>query len=61
MKPQWFDVQSIPFSNMWPDSTYWFPFMLNNKLFKGYFLYKGMDVIIDHNIEEVDLDQLDCK
>jgi 8-oxo-dGTP diphosphatase/2-hydroxy-dATP diphosphatase len=39
MKPQWFDVDKIPFSEMWPDDTYWMPLFLAGKKFKGKFLF----------------------
>ena len=39
MKPQWFKFSEIPFSQMWPDDEYWFPYLLNNKVFKGKFLF----------------------
>lgn len=39
MKPQWFTFNEIPFSQMWSDDEYWFPLLLNNKLFEGEFLF----------------------
>ena len=39
MKPQWFSFDKIPFSQMWTDDIQWFPFLLNNKLFRGEFLF----------------------
>ncbi|MEN9405432.1 MAG: 7,8-dihydro-8-oxoguanine triphosphatase [Candidatus Parcubacteria bacterium] len=59
MKPQWFDVDEIPFSQMWPDDIYWFPLFLEGKKFKGRFLFdrpSGSDhtsVILEHALEEV--------
>lgn len=37
MKPEWFSFENIPFEQMWSDDEYWFPYMLNNKQFKGKF------------------------
>ena len=37
MKPQWFDIQEIPFQNMWPDDEFWFPYFLAGKRFNGTF------------------------
>ncbi|XP_034173578.1 oxidized purine nucleoside triphosphate hydrolase [Osmia lignaria lignaria] len=51
MRPKWFNLKDIPFKQMWPDDEYWFPYMLRGELFKGYFLYRGQDLIIKHNIE----------
>lgn len=39
MKPQWFKFSEIPFTQMWSDDVLWFPFLLNDKLFKGSFLF----------------------
>ncbi len=39
MKPQWFSFSEIPFSQMWSSDEYWFPLFLQNKLFKGSFLF----------------------
>ncbi|MEK9154656.1 MAG: 8-oxo-dGTP diphosphatase [Patescibacteria group bacterium] len=39
MKPEWFDKDNLPIEEMWPADTYWLPFLLNGKKFKGRFLY----------------------
>ena len=39
MKPEWFDVDKIPFADMWPDDEYWVPLLLQGKKFKGRFLF----------------------
>lgn len=59
MTPKWFGVNEIPFDMMWPDDEYWFPLMLENKLFEGKFLFdKPSDAeytskIISHELREV--------
>lgn len=59
MKPQWFPFDSIPFDQMWSDDKYWFPYLLNNKLFKGAFLFdRPSDAeysakILNEKLEEV--------
>jgi mutator protein MutT len=59
MKPQWFSFENIPFEQMWSDDKYWFPYLLNNKLFKGEFLFdRPSDAeysakILSEKIEEV--------
>lgn len=50
MKPQWFHIDEIPFSEMWPDDKYWLPFFLKNKKFRGRFLFEGQDEIISHSL-----------
>lgn len=53
MKPQWFDIDKIPFSQMWADDVLWFPLMLQRKKFLGYFKFQGHDVILEHKLDEV--------
>ncbi|XP_051570043.1 oxidized purine nucleoside triphosphate hydrolase [Myxocyprinus asiaticus] len=54
MRPQWFDTDKIPFSQMWADDVLWFPLMLQKKKFLGYFKFQGHDVIVEHKLEEVE-------
>ena len=59
MKPQWFFLNEIPFSQMWSDDKFWFPFLLNGKLFKGEFMFDRPSnaeysaEIINQKLEEV--------
>lgn len=39
MKPQWFDIEDIPYRKMWPDDQYWMPMFLSGKKFRGKFLF----------------------
>ncbi|XP_040010221.1 7,8-dihydro-8-oxoguanine triphosphatase isoform X1 [Xiphias gladius] len=54
MRPQWFERDQIPFSEMWADDILWFPLMLQKKKFVGYFKFQGHDVILSHKLEEVE-------
>ena len=54
MKPQWFHVEKIPFDRMWPDDKYWIPLFLEDKKFKGRFVFDGQDKILSHNISIVE-------
>lgn len=53
MRPQWFDLDKIPFSEMWADDVLWFPLMLQKKKFLGYFKFQGHDVILEQKLNEV--------
>ncbi|KAJ2939130.1 hypothetical protein O0L34_g8443 [Tuta absoluta] len=53
MTPKWYDLDKIPFQDMWPDDMYWFPYMLKGKLFYAKFHYKGFDTILNYNIKEL--------
>lgn len=63
MRPQWFRVDAIPFSEMWPDDPYWFPYFLAGKLFRGTFHFRkdvtnkavGVDSILEHALEVTDV------
>ena len=55
MKPQWFDVNHIPFSSMWPDDVHWFPFLLSGKKFRGRFLFGPKDAILEQSLAEVEI------
>lgn len=50
MKPQWFEIGQIPFDSMWPSDRYWMPLFLDNKKFKGRFLFGDDDVVLDHSL-----------
>ena len=60
MKPQWFDVDNIPFDNMWPDDIHWMPYVLNGKKFTGKVLFdrpsdaKYSAKILSMNFQEVE-------
>ncbi|XP_053220589.1 oxidized purine nucleoside triphosphate hydrolase [Podarcis raffonei] len=54
MRPQWFDLDQVPFKNMWPDDIYWFPLLLQKKKFLGYFKFQGQDTILEYTLKEVE-------
>jgi len=50
MRPQWWDLDKVPFSQMWPDDEMWFPYMLRGENFKASFVFEGHDKIVESNI-----------
>ena len=60
MSPKWFDVNDIPFTQMWPEDSYWLPILLSGKKFKGKFTLDRpstadyASLILEKNLEEVD-------
>ena len=49
---KWFDIQSLPFEDMWEDDRYWCPLALGRKPFQGWFYFSGdFEKLIDHKIE----------
>ena len=55
MRPQWFNEDEVPFDDMWPNDIYWFPLFLQGKNFKAKFHFKNNDVLLNHNLEEVEI------
>ena len=39
MKPEWFDINKIPYEQMWTDDIYWVPILLAGNKFKGRLLF----------------------
>jgi len=54
MKPQWFHIDDVPFDTMWPDDRYWVPLFLNDKKFKGRFLFGESDRILEQELIEIE-------
>ena len=62
MEPRWFNMDNIPFDNMWPDDKYWLPLFLEGKKFRGRFLFSaegepasgGEYKILEHKLEILD-------
>ena len=54
MRPEWFDVKEIPFKSMWADDLFWMPLFLENKKFKGKFLFDDKDNILKKELSEVE-------
>ena len=51
MKPQWFDIDKIPYDEMWPDDKFWIPLFLAGKKFKGKFLFGAKNEILEQSLE----------
>ncbi|KAL8175394.1 UNVERIFIED_CONTAM: Nudix (Nucleoside diphosphate linked moiety X)-type motif 1 [Gekko kuhli] len=54
MRPQWFELDRVPFKDMWPDDSYWFPLFLQKKAFVGYFKFQGQDTILEYTLKEAE-------
>jgi len=52
MRPQWFDINNLPFNQMWPTDPLWFPLFLDGKNFEGNVFFKDQNTIIRHEIKE---------
>jgi 8-oxo-dGTP diphosphatase/2-hydroxy-dATP diphosphatase len=57
MRPVWFsflDTKQLPWNEMWIDDFFWLPYVLQGKVFRAHFLFRGHDQIISHIIKEVE-------
>ncbi len=54
MKPQWFNVDEIPYSSMWPDDKYWLPLFLEGKKFRGKFLFGERDLVLEYSLKPLE-------
>lgn len=55
MRPEWFNVNEIPYDKMWNDDRYWLPLLLNGVRFRGRFEF-GLDgKIVKQELNEVPL------
>jgi 8-oxo-dGTP diphosphatase/2-hydroxy-dATP diphosphatase len=54
MSPKWFNLDEIPFENMWADDIYWFPLFLKGCKFRGDFVFENNDKMLSHEIKIVD-------
>jgi hypothetical protein len=55
MRPQWFEIDKIPYQDMWKDDAFWLPFVINNKYVKAFFLFKeDQKTIISQSLIDFD-------
>jgi 8-oxo-dGTP diphosphatase len=48
--PLWFELNHLPFQEMWEDDRLWLPQVLDDKSFRGFFLFDG-DKMLSEQIE----------
>jgi ADP-ribose pyrophosphatase YjhB (NUDIX family) len=53
MKPQWFNIEEIPYDKMWEDDKHWLPLLLENKKFIGNFNFNKEGKISDYKLNQV--------
>jgi 8-oxo-dGTP diphosphatase len=55
--PLWFDIDAIPYDEMWSDDRYWLPMLFDETPFSGRFLFDG-DQLIDYTLETRRVDKM---
>lgn len=58
MRAQWFEIEDIPYTSMWPDDIYWLPELLQGKYFKGAFYFDENKNIEKHSLSFVEKELL---
>lgn len=54
MNPTWYDIDKIPYENMWIDDIHWLPLVLEGKKINASFNFnKTGDKILEMKIEEI--------
>ncbi|NCP46879.1 8-oxo-dGTP diphosphatase [bacterium] len=53
MRPQWFDLDAIPYHVMWWDDEIWLPLVLSGKKVLAAFMFDENEKIIDQIVEPV--------
>ena len=51
MRPQWFDIDTIPYDSMWADDIYWLPVVLSGKKIEANFYFDANNQVADHQIK----------
>lgn len=60
MRPEWYDIQCIPYQQMWLDDKYWLPHLLAGRTFVAKFVFRGHDVITSQFIRtDVGVEELE--
>jgi 8-oxo-dGTP diphosphatase len=49
----WFDIDALPFKEMWEDDPYWYRLAIEGRRFEGWFYYSGdFEKLQDYRIVE---------
>jgi mutator protein MutT len=52
MKPQWFEIDNLPYENMWDGDPYWLPHFLDGKTFTADFMLNDDDSILNYSLKK---------
>jgi 8-oxo-dGTP pyrophosphatase MutT (NUDIX family) len=52
MRPKWFELEEIPYNDMWKDDIYWLPRVLKGEKIIGQFSFDEQDNLVDYKIKK---------
>jgi 8-oxo-dGTP pyrophosphatase MutT (NUDIX family) len=53
MAPKWFNLNEIPYGQMWDDDILWLPKVLDGKIIEGNFLFDENQKMLEHDVREI--------
>lgn len=53
MKPEWFDIENVPYASMWEDDKYWLPYILSGKKIQANFTFESDDDVDGTKVNHV--------
>jgi hypothetical protein len=53
MAPKWFNINEIPYDQMWIDDILWIPKVLKGRIVEGNFLFDENQKMLEHEVVEV--------
>lgn len=53
MAPQWFEVDKLPYDQMWPDDQFWLPLVLAGQKIKGLFEFDKDQKLVSHEVSKL--------
>ncbi len=54
MAPKWFDIDQVPFDEMWEDDQYWLQRVLDGEKLIGKFIFNEQNQLISHELVPLD-------
>ncbi len=51
MLPRWFDLDEVPFGQMWDDDKHWFPYLIAGEWFEGTFQFSADNRLLHADIK----------
>lgn len=56
MSPAWFDIEDIPFNEMWDDDKYWLKRVLKGEILQASFVLNEENKVVEHQIKPMEIE-----